>query len=105
MKRPRTTIVIAGQTLWPIRWRLVFSIAWIAVYDLGLLYLGLIALLALGAHSPDLSPAERQQIGATLARLRINSYWQATAPILVICGFVFERVVFLAHDILPEETR
>ena len=52
MKKPKTSIIIAGQTIWPIRWRFVLMSASRTVYHLVWGILGYVALLSMALRTP-----------------------------------------------------
>lgn len=99
----RTIIVLFGQKVWPIRWLLVLRRSFGASAHLIWLWLGVLVLLMESAHSPLISPAERQTAADLLVKLRLGRDWIAILPVTVVVMSVIDRVIRLIDTLRPGE--
>lgn len=88
MKKPKTQIIIVGQTIWPIRWRFVLVRAARTVYHLIWGILGYVALLSLSLRTPYVGPRMRWDIIDALHFLGATPDAQALIPLLVVALFI-----------------
>lgn len=92
MKTPRTTLIIAGQTIWPIRWRFVLGGVVRALYRLMWIVLGYTALMALAIRSPYLDNLTRWRLLDILAQLGMTQGARDVLPLVVVAIFCGNQV-------------
>jgi hypothetical protein len=85
MTKTKTKIVIAGQTLWPVRWKFVLFVAGKASYHLFVTYLAIIAFALLVPNYPQIGPVDESLLRTIgLIKRFVSPMLQAYLPLWLV---------------------
>lgn len=98
----KTTIVIAGTRLWPIRWRFVVVGTIRGLFHLSWCYIGVLSLMSMSVHSVPLAAMDQWRILDVLDYMQMTPYERRMLPLLVVVLFSVQRLYDFVAIFSPE---